>query len=132
MVYYYLIAGQVLVGFFAAYVAGRKGRNRVFWWFFGTFVPGLGILLALAAPEKPAAVLSESAPWERPSAGRARSRPKRCCGSYMPDCFGCAHFRRHLFDPDPAEDKKGYCTFFGKHLLGVRREEGAKVVIEDR
>lgn len=129
---YYLIVIQVFAGFFSAFVASRKGRNRFFWWTVGTFVPLLGVALALAVPRK-AAPPSFGPARQTAAAGRSsRKRPKRCCGSYIPDCFGCPHFRRQLFGPDPAEEKKGYCTLFGKDLVAPHRESSAKVVIEDR
>ncbi|MHC4592772.1 MAG: hypothetical protein ACYS8L_08775, partial [Planctomycetota bacterium] len=62
---------------------------------------------------------------------RPRTKPKRCCGSYIPDCFGCPHFRRKLFDPARSEGKKGYCEFFRKDLVDPSREKNSKVAIED-
>ena len=48
---YYLIVGQMLCGFFSSFVAGRKGRNRIAWWFAGAHLPVLGVVLSLKVSE---------------------------------------------------------------------------------
>jgi len=129
---YYAIVCAAVCGFFAAFVGGRKGRNRVAWWFIGALLPVLGVVLSLLVPEKRAAAVAVQ-PGATGGAGRpGRRKPKRCCGSYIPDCFGCLHFRRPLFEPVHAEDKKGYCELFRKDLMAGSDRKGAKVVIEDR
>lgn len=129
---YYLIAFQVLCGCFSAFVAGRKGRSRLAWWLMGALLPVFGVLLSLAAPAAPGAPRSAAAATDtKREPSQTRKRPKRCCGSYIPDCFGCPFFRRQLFDSDRSEDKKGYCEFFGRELRDKSKRKGSTVVIED-
>lgn len=128
---YYVIAFQVLCGFFSAYVADRKGRNGVLWWFVGALVPVFGVALSLALPQAPGPrPLSAGAAGERGERSRRR-RPKRCCGSYIPDCHGCPYFRRQLFDPGRSEGKKGRCEFYEKDLVPPPESEASQVSIED-
>ncbi len=127
-----MIVCAALCGFFSAYVAGRKGRNRVAWWFIGALVPILGVVLSLTASEKRGSPASAGLGSASSGRRQGRKKPKRCCGSYIPDCFGCLHFRRPLFDPLRAEEKRGYCEFFRKDLVAGPNRKGAKVVIEDR
>lgn len=129
---HYLIVFQVLCGFFCAFLAGRKGRSRTTWWFVGALLPVFGVVLSLAVPQSPASALAAPRkPGRKRAARRPRKKPKRCCGSYIPDCFGCPYFRRQLFDPARLEGKKGYCEFFGKDLIAASKEKGSKVTIED-
>ena len=126
----YVIAFQVLCGFFSSYVAGRKGRARLRWWLVGALVPVFGVMLSLLAPDAEAGS-GPATVGGKEGRRRSRKRPKRCCGSYIPDCQGCSFFRRHLFDPDPSEDKKGYCRFYGKDLTEASGPRGPAVTIED-
>lgn len=129
---HYFIVFQLLCGFFSASVAGRKGRNPTTWWFVGLLLPVFGVVLSLVVPKSPTA----SAPAarktrRREAARRPRKRPRRCCASYIPDCFGCPYFRRQLFDPAGTEGKKGYCEYYGKDLVDASKQKGSKVTIED-
>lgn len=130
---HYLIAFQVLCGCFSAFAAGRKGRRPAIWWFIGALIPVFGVVLSLAVPDSPASrpATATGAGGKTVRARRARAKPKRCCGSYIPDCFGCPHFRRKLFDPSRSKGKKGYCEFFLKDLMDPSRERNSKVAIED-
>jgi len=112
----YLIVLFALCGFFSAYVAGRKGRNPLAWWFVGALLPVIGPILSLAVPPKSLADRESARGPGGPARRRPPPRPKRCCGEYMPDCRGCPYFRRQLFDPSRAERTKGRCEFFGKDL----------------
>jgi len=127
---YYLIVIMVLCGFFSAFVAARKSRNRIVWWFVGLTI--LGVALTLAVPEKQVTVRATGGRRARGGARQGRKKPKRCCGSYIPDCFGCPYFRRPLFDPSRAEDKKGHCEFFGRDLIAAQERKNTQVAIEDR
>jgi hypothetical protein len=129
---YYLIICAVLCGFFSAFVAGRKGRNRIAWWFVGTLLPILGVVLSLAVPQRRVALSAVRVRRAQGGARQGRKKPKRCCGSYIPDCFGCPYFRRPLFDPGRGEDKKGYCEFFGRDLIAASGRKSTQVAIEDR
>jgi hypothetical protein len=112
----YVIIALALCGFFSAYVAVRKGRNPVAWWLVGAFLPVVGPVLSLTVPPKlPADEEEEWAPGA-PVPHRPVRRPKRCCGFYIPDCCGCPHFRRQLFDSTRTEHAKGRCDFYGKDL----------------
>ncbi|MHC4479351.1 MAG: hypothetical protein ACYS8K_08085 [Planctomycetota bacterium] len=129
---HYFVVFQVLCGCFAAFTAGRKGRRPAVWWFVGALVPVFGVVLSLAVPPLSAGPASSPLAAEKtPLARRPRAKPKRCCGSYIPDCFGCSYFRRPLFDPGRSEGKKGHCEFFDKDLITKSEDEGSKVVIED-
>ncbi len=129
---HYFIAFQILCGCFSAFVAGRKGRSRLAWWFVGAMLPLLGVVLSLIVLEAPTAPSSSRGVGGAVSAqSRARRRPKRCSKSYTPDCSGCPFFRRRLFDADRSEDKKGYCEFFNKELRDESKAKGSSVVIED-
>jgi hypothetical protein len=110
---YYVVVLQILCGCFAAFVAARKGRSPLLWGLLGVVLPVVGVALALVLPTVQAS--AGSAGGGR-TAQRRRVRPKRCRGSYIPDCFGCPHFRRVLFDAEPSAGKKGFCEFFAADL----------------
>jgi hypothetical protein len=125
----YLIAFQLLCGCFSAFVAGRKGRNRLAWWVVGALVPVFGVLLSLMVPE------ATGIPVVRPGRKRRErhprkppARPKRCRDSYVPDCQGCPYFRRPLFDAERTAGKKGTCTFFGNDLVEQPAQDESHVV----
>jgi len=128
----YLIVMQVLCGAFSAYVAGRKGRSRWAWFFIGTLVPVLGVVLALLAEQ----VKTESEDRVGPAGLGGRKvkarRPLRCCGSYIPDCQGCPHFRRQLFAGERRADVKGHCAYYGKDLTEDAEQQDPSLLIEDR
>jgi len=111
----YLIAGLILSGLVAGYVAGRKGRSRIAWMAVGMFLPGLGILLSIAVPERGDA---DGSPEGGAPARKAhvRRRPRRCCGSWIPDCQGCDWFHRELFRSSQTTDSVGYCEYYGRRL----------------
>lgn len=132
----YLVVVQILCGFFSAYVAGRKGRSRVAWWFIGALLPVAGVVLALLAGDKERSEGSAAAVTHAPSeaALRRRRRPKRCCGSYIPDCLGCPYFRRPLFSQNPRPNLRGTCQYFGIDLVqesGSRRRP-SEMTVEER
>jgi hypothetical protein len=121
---HYLIVFQILCGFFAAYVASRKARSPVLWWFAGTFLPVVGVVWALLVSD----AVPGGAPRTGGRSGPGRSkRPKRCCGEFLPDCRGCPHFRRRLFRSEQDGDP-GYCEFYEKTLSegGSGRKKGEK------
>ena len=114
----YLIAGLILSGLAAGYVAGRKGRSRIAWAAVGTFLPGLGILLSIAVPERGGTDDSQEAGvGSRKSP--PRRRPRRCCGSWIPDCQGCDWFHRELFRSSETTDAAGYCEYYGRRLTAA-------------
>lgn len=117
----YLIAFQLLCGCFAGFAASRKKRNGILWFFIGTALPVIGVVLALTVgvPRKRA----ERAPHANDS-GYGHRRPSRCCGSYIPDCQGCPHFVRPLFDRSYTGHRKGFCKFFNK-VLSEHAQKGA-------
>ena len=123
----YLVALQLFCGCFSAFVAGQKDRNRIAWWFIGALLPVLGVALSLSVRPAPA---ESAGPASR--AAQKRQRPKRCCGTYIPDCFACPHFRKALFRTDEDESQKGYCEYFEKPLADESRLGNAEVLIEDR
>ena len=137
MLYYYLIIVQVLCGCFSAFVAGRKGRDRIRWWFVGALLPVVGVVLSLkvgeAGREAPVAL---SAPASAATNGSAsaerRQRPSRCCGSYIPDCLGCPHFRRQLFSAEHREGMKGRCEHFDRELLEELTHKRRRVTVEEK
>ncbi len=121
---HYLIVFQILCGFFAAYVASRKARSPVLWWFAGSFLPVVGVVWVL--------LVSQAVPGGAPRTGGCsgpdrQKRPKRCCGEFLPDCRGCAYFRRRLFRSEQEGDR-GYCEFYQKTLSerGQGRNQGGK------
>jgi hypothetical protein len=126
----YLIAFQLLCGCFAAFVAGRRSRSRAAWWFVGALLPVAGVVLALTASHPGAAGSSgpaHSASEPRKPAGR----PRRCCGSYIPDCLGCPYFRRPLFDGEGSSQKKGTCTLLGTDLTLEPQPRGSSVTVDE-
>jgi len=125
---YHLIVLQVLCGFFSAFVAVHKGRGRLAWWLIGALLPILGVVLILRATDRRTA---RRPGMKGPRADQqARLEPKRCRGSYIADCLGCPYFRRPLFDPSPAADRKGHCDLFHKDLFESREDVTSKVTIE--
>jgi hypothetical protein len=125
---YYVVAFQVLCGFFSAFVAGRKGRSRIVWWLIGALLPVLGVVLSLTAADRGAS--SAGGPG---AGGRRKGRkPKRCCGAYIADCLGCPNFRRQLFEDSPPAARKGYCDFLQKDLFDAAPRPAAKITIEER
>jgi len=122
----YLIAFQALCGCFSAYVAGRRGRSRLVWWFIGALLPVAGVLLSLTIRAARGAGAQQ-----RPTGGERRKRPRRCTGSFSPDCFGCAYFRRALFEADRPENKRGYCELFKRDLKAVSEGGAARLTVED-
>jgi hypothetical protein len=127
----YVIAFQVLCGFFAAHVASRKGRSGLRWWFLGALIPVFGVVLSLALPERPGPVRLSEGGMGGSSVRSHRHRPKRCCGSYIPDCHGCPYFRRQLFDSARSEGRKGHCEFYHKDLTGNSQPDESGLVVED-
>jgi hypothetical protein len=134
---YYLLIVQVLCGFFSAFVAGRKGRNRLLWWFIGALLPLLGVVLCLKVGE--AADKGEPVPLGAPASADAaakaadrRRRPSRCCGSYIPDCLGCSYFRRQLFSGEQKDGLKGRCEHFDRELLEESSRKRSRVTIEEK
>ncbi len=126
----YLFAFQILCGLFSAFVASQKGRNPALWGTIGACLPVFGVLLAVMVGDNDA----DAPPrfWSRPAPKKRRtppSRPKRCKGTYVPDCRGCAYFRRPLFDHELPE-KKGTCAFFGKELLEEADRSDSTVATE--
>ena len=132
---YYLAAFQVLCGGFCAFVAVRKGRSPVFWWLVGTVLPVVGVVLSLTvAPAERTRVAARGRRGSREPAGKERRIPRRCCGSYIPDCLGCPFFRRRLFPASPREDSntKGFCEHLHKELRAEPERRGFRVTMEDR
>ena len=127
----YLIVALALCGFFSAYVAARRGRRPVVWWFVGALLPVLGVVLAMVLPAKPPVRQEDAWAPGSPVPSRPLRRPKRCCGFYIPDCCGCPYFRRHLFDPARAGRTKGRCEFFGKDLDEVPARADSHVAGRD-
>ena len=127
----YVMILMIVCAFASSRIAARKGHNATQWWVIG-LVPVFGVMLALmaydaapgqAAPRKRAARKAKDAPL--------RKRPKRCCGHYIPECWGCPFFRRNLFVADPQEAKRGYCEHFKRELTDRPDENGMKIIIED-
>ena len=58
-------------------------------------------------------------------------RPKRCCGSYIPDCEGCPYFKKALFESSPNSVKKGECRFFNRDLVIKPPERHNRVIMEE-
>ena len=112
----YLIVVLILCGFFSAYVAARKGRSPVAWWFVGALLPGVGVIMSLAMPAGSPALRPPPDGQRDESRSPPRRRPVRCCGHYIPECWGCPHFRRLLFDSQHSEHARGRCEFFGQEL----------------
>ncbi len=129
---YYLVIIQVLCGSFSAFVAGRKGRDRVRWWFIGALLPVVGVALSLLAREVRDDV---PATLGAPAGGRQlepRHRPSRCCGSYIPDCLGCTYFRRQLFSAEHREGLKGRCDYFDRQLVEEPLRKRRHVTVEEK
>jgi hypothetical protein len=129
---YYLVIIQVLCGCFSAFVAGRKGRDRVRWWFIGALVPVVGVALSLLARD---AAQGEPAALGAPAGGRKvekNHRPSRCCGSYIPDCLGCSYFRRQLFSAEHREGLKGRCDYFDRQLVDETSRRRPRVTVEGK
>lgn len=118
----YLLAFQVLCGCFAAYVTARQGRNWLAWFAVGMLLPVVGVVLALSAAKEH---LGRKATARRILWGKtdklaegAPRRPRRCRGSYIPDCQGCPYFRRNpLFEPGDDGPRKGYCRYYRQALV---------------
>ncbi|MFO8006485.1 MAG: hypothetical protein R6V05_01985 [Candidatus Brocadiia bacterium] len=113
VIMHYLVAFQILCGFFAAYVAVRKERSGLRWWCVGALLPAVGVALALMVDSA-----SGSGPGDDTSGGPQEPlrRPRRCSGQFIPDCLGCAHFRRRLFGSEADEMVRGYCEFYAREL----------------
>jgi len=114
--YYFLIV-QVLCGFFSAFVAARKGREPVRWWFVGALLPVVGVVLSLKAEEANADEPVTLGAPASPAKSKGRVRPSRCCRSYIPDCLGCPYFRRRLFSGEQRDGLKGRCQYFDIDLV---------------
>jgi hypothetical protein len=128
----YLLVFQFLCGCFSAFVAGRKGRSRLGWWLIGALVPFFGLLLSLmVGAARPEAAQGQRTDRPERAAHRPTGRPKRCTGIYMPDCLGCPHFRRRLFDSEPRDGAKGTCTYFGRVLDQEPTRADSQVAIDE-
>lgn len=128
----YIVVTLVLCGTFSAYVAARKGRSPLAWWFVGALLPIVGPVLSLAVPAKAARSSQESSAREAPVPTSPPRRPKRCCGCYIPDCCGCPYFRRQLFDMARTGRSKGRCEFFGKDLEETTENAGSQAAGGER
>ena len=107
----YVIAALLFCGAFCSFVAAGKNRNRWLWFVIG-FVPFVGVIAVLVVPPlRPTGGAGQTAPE-----GRARKRPRRCSGAFIPDCRGCPYFERPLFTGRADEGGKCYCRFFRKEL----------------
>jgi len=122
----YLIAAQLFCGVFAAYVAAGKCRSKLAWFFIG-LIPIVGVVAAVLAPHA-----APCGHFGARSTGRtsAPERAKRCSGTFIPDCRGCAYFRKPLFDPSYAETREGYCEFFHKELRKEQQDPVTDVPAE--
>jgi len=133
---YYLIIIQVLCGCFSAFVAGRKGRDRLRWWLIGALLPVVGVVLSLkvgqAEAKAPVALGAPASPEAVAKAADPRHRPSRCCGSYIADCLGCPHFRRQLFTAEQRDGLKGRCEHFDRELVKEPSRTRRHVTIEDK
>jgi hypothetical protein len=125
----YFLAFQLLCGLFAAFVAARKGRSALVWFALGLLLPIVGVVLALRA--RPPRVRTEGPRASVDEAASQRQPPRRCCGSYIPDCLGCPFFTRPLFDPSYEGPKKGYCQHFENVLVEEGDREGSPAVSEE-
>ena len=119
----YLVAFQVLCAGFAAFVAARKGRSAILWFAVG-LLPVVGVVLALTV-ERP------SARREGRGKGAEPRPPRRCRGSYIPDCEGCPFFTRPLFDASYQGPKKGYCKRFERTLSEEAGSKGGRVTFDE-
>ena len=120
----YLLAFQFLCGGFAAWGAARKRRSPLGWFAVGFLLPVLGVVLCLLVGTR---VRAEGSGRGRT---RTRRRPKRCNGSYIPDCQGCPYFTKPLFDSSYDGKRRGRCAFFDCDLEEEARKGGSRVVIE--
>lgn len=107
----YLIVFQILCGAFGGYVASRKGRNVIVWLFIAGVLPLAGLALVLMVGE-----VGSSAPNITGVGTQKRRRPRRCDGSFIPDCRGCPHFSRPLFDPSYGASHRGRCRYYRREL----------------
>jgi len=126
----YFLAIQLLSGLFAAFVAARKGRGALAWFALGLLLPVVGVVLALRVG--PLRARAEHTGPGLQEAAAQRQAPRRCCGSYIPDCQGCPFFTRPLFDPSYEGPKKGYCQHFEKVLVEQGGREGSHAVSEEQ
>ena len=55
---------------------------------------------------------------------RSQRPPKRCIGSFIPDCRGCPFFSSPLFDPSEDDTCVGRCRYYGKELRAERPLQG--------
>jgi hypothetical protein len=123
---YFFICVQLLCGLFACFVAKAKNRSATLWLLLGAILPILGVVIILILSPKDAPLSEEKDSSEQ----KPKRRPKRCCGSYLPDCHGCPYFSRPLFDNSYNENKKGRCEFFGRDLYEEPEERKSSVRIE--
>ncbi len=124
----YILVFQIACGISALLIAQRKGRNRPAWLAAGTFLPVIGLALILVL--KPLKARKQAARGKQRNKARMRP-PKRCCGSYIPDCEGCPYFVRVLFEEEVIEGKKGDCRFYGRELTVETDTRRNRVVIEE-
>jgi hypothetical protein len=127
---YHLIAFQVFCGLFCAFLAARSGHSRLFWGLVGCLVPVAGVGLCLHETRRALRPPSQPANRIAGTGGDTRKRPERCCGRYIPECWGCPHFRRRLFG-GAAEGSKGRCAFFGRDLRADGTVDSGESVKED-
>ncbi len=66
----------------------------------------------------------------RYKAKKVKRRPKRCCGSYIPDCEGCPFFQRPLFGEPQAKGRKGRCLFYKRDLKVESTGKRSRVILE--
>jgi len=122
----YIVAFQLLCGLFASFVAARKRRSRLAWFAVGMLLPIVGVVLALKVRHSS---VRRKAPVGGVSPGRRA--PNRCSGCYIPDCLGCPHFSRPLFDPSYGDSRRGHCKLFGRDLFDDAQKADSRLIMEE-
>ncbi|MFP4027987.1 MAG: hypothetical protein ACLFWL_09365 [Candidatus Brocadiia bacterium] len=125
----YILAFQLLCGFFSAFLAVRKHRSLTGWFAIGLLVPVAGVIFAWVIG--PYSLKDSQKQSDMPTEKPAGKRPKRCCGYYVPDCQGCPYFEKPLFDKSFEGDRKGRCRFYGRVLEQNEEEKKSRAIVED-
>ncbi len=126
----YVIVFLLACGLITGLTAHFKGENIFEWGLTGIFLPIIGILLLITGHKPPHK--RKKGTDGRHAKKKVRKRPKRCCGSYIPDCEGCPFFQKSLFADNTVQTgKKGDCLFYHRELKDDHHQKRSRVIMEE-
>lgn len=122
----YVLVFLLACGIFSGIVACVKGYRFLRWMARGALLPVIGVYRALKLKNR-------RSRNRGPGAGagsKEKKPPKRCRGSYIPDCAGCPFFQSPLFDEPTPQEVKGKCLRFRRVLKEESVPGGNRVIVE--